>query len=92
LPGDAVARWGFSDRMDGTYDFRIDSDEPGSQYATDEYAEGQYGLGGSYYFNYKVHTSGSGEFFRVGLDIEIKGDYFALQEITINSAIGRISA
>ena len=92
LPGDAVARWGFSDRMDGTYDFRIDSDEPGSQYAKDEYAEGQYGLGGSYYFNYKVHTSGSGEFFRVGLDIEIKGDYFALQEITINSAIGRISA
>ena len=92
LPGDALAKWGFSDQMNGSYDFRIDADQPGSQYAIDEYAEGQYGLGGSYYFNYKVHTSGSGEFFRVGLDIEIKGDYFALQEITINSAIGRISA
>jgi hypothetical protein len=53
---------------------------------------GQYGLGQSYYYNYRVHTTGSGELFRVGLDIEIKGDYYALQEISINSAIGRISA
>ena len=92
LPGDATANWGFGDRVVGNYDFRIDSDSPGSSFAVDEFTIGQYGLGGSYYFNYKVHTSGSGELFRVGLDIEIKGDYFALQEISINSAIGRISA
>ena len=92
LPGDATANWGFGDRVVGNYDFRIDSDSPGSSFAVDEFEIGQYGLGDSYYFNYKVHTSGSGELFRVGLDIEIKGDYFALQEISINSAIGRISA
>jgi hypothetical protein len=92
LPGDATANWGFGDRVVGNYDFRINSDSPGSSFAVDEFTIGQYGLGDSYYFNYKVHTSGSGELFRVGLDIEIKGDYFALQEISINSAIGRISA
>lgn len=92
LPGDATANWGFGDRVVGNYDFRINSDSPGSSFAVDEFDIGQYGLGDSYYFNYKVHTSGSGELFRVGLDIEIKGDYFALQEISINSAIGRISA
>ena len=92
LPGDATANWGFGDRVTGEYDFRVNSDTPGSQFAIDEYEMGQYGLGASYYFNYKVHTSGSGELFRVGLDIEIKGDYFALQEISVNSAIGRISA
>ena len=92
LPGDATANWGFGDRVVGNYDFRINSDSPGSSFGVDEFTIGQYGLGDSYYFNYKVHTSGSGELFRVGLDIEIKGDYFALQEISINSAIGRISA
>jgi hypothetical protein len=92
LPGDATANWGFGDRVVGNYDFRINSDAPGSSFGVDEFDIGQYGLGDSYYFNYKVHTSGSGELFRVGRDIEIKGDYFALQEISINSAIGRISA
>ena len=92
LPGDATANWGFADKVVGEYDFQINSDSPGSLFAVDEFDIGQYGLGGSYYFNYKVHTSGSGELFRVGLDIEIKGDYFALQEISINSAIGRLSA
>lgn len=92
LPGDATANWGFGDRAVGAYDFRINSDTPGSSYAIDEYQMGEYGLGQSYYYNYRVHTTGSGELFRVGLDIEIKGDYYALQEISINSAIGRISA
>lgn len=40
--------------------------------------------------NAKVNVSGSGEMFRVGFDCEIEGDEFAMQQISINAATGRV--
>lgn len=53
---------------------------------------GYYPMGGPYYKGYKINTSGSGELFRVGLEVKVQGGRYALQEIDINSAIGRLTA
>ena len=50
---------------------------------------GYYPMGGPYYKGYKINTTGSGELFRVGFEVKVQGGRYALQEIDINSAIGR---
>jgi hypothetical protein len=51
-----------------------------------------YSMGSSYYRGYKINTTGSGELFRVGFEVKVQGGRYALQEIDINSAIGRLTA
>jgi len=53
---------------------------------------GYYPDGGPYYRGYKINTTGSGELFRVGFEVKVQGGRYALQEIDINSAIGRLTA
>ena len=53
---------------------------------------GYYPMGGPYYKGYKINTTGSGELFRVGFEVKVQGGRYALQEIDINSAIGRLTA
>ena len=92
VPGQANALWGFSDRFVGSREFQIEVDG-GAQFNVDEFANDAYYLdGGPYYNGYKINTTGSGELFRVGFEVKVQGGRYALQEIDINSAIGRLTA
>ena len=98
IPGQANALWGFSDRMIGSREFQIEV-EGGSEYSVNEFTDdgseelaGYYPDGGPYYKGYKINTTGSGELFRVGFEVKVQGGRYALQEIDINSAIGRLTA
>jgi hypothetical protein len=98
VPGQANALWGFSDRMIGSREFQIEV-TGGSEYNVNEFTDdgteelaGYYPDGGPYYKGYKINTTGSGELFRVGLEVKVQGGRYALQEIDINSAIGRLTA
>ena len=92
VPGQANALWGFNDKMTDSSEFRIDIDG-GAQWNLDEFDAGsQYVDGSPYYAGYKINTTGSGELFRVGLEVKVQGGRYGLQEIDINSAIGRLTA
>ena len=91
VPANSRARWGFGSYLAHHYDFRIEPDgttEWGvAQFGIDEYVGGRAGI-----WREKVNTIGAGEFLRVGLEIEINGSSFAIQEIAVNTAVGRIAA
>jgi hypothetical protein len=38
----------------------------------------------------KVNVNGSGDMLRVGFDVDIDGKPFAMQQISINTLIGRV--
>jgi hypothetical protein len=108
VPGQANALWGFSDRFIGSREFQIDVEggsefdvnEFGSStrdgnndvIAGPTEKAGYYPDGGPYYKGYKINTTGSGELFRVGFEVKVQGGRYALQEIDINSATGRLTA
>ncbi len=91
VPVDSRSKWGFGSYLDYHYDFRIQPDgttEWGvAQFGLDEFVGGRPGI-----WRQKVNTIGAGEFLRVGLEIEISGSSFAIQEIAVNTAVGRIAA
>ena len=91
VPANSRARWGFGSYLEHHYDFRIEPEgttEWGvAQFGIDEYVGGRAGI-----WREKVNTIGAGEFLRVGLEIEINGSSFAIQEIAVNTAVGRIAA
>lgn len=98
IPGQANALWGFSDRFINNREFQIEVDG-GSEYNVNEFTDdgseekaGYYPDGGPYYKGYKINTTGSGELFRVGFEVKVQGGRYALQEIDINTAVGRITA
>jgi len=98
VPGQANALWGFSDRFIGSREFQVEVDG-GSEYNVNEFTDdgseelaGYYPDGGPYYKGYKINTTGSGELFRVGFEVKVQGGRYALQEIDINSAVGRLTA
>lgn len=91
VPADAKAKWGFGSYLQYDYDFRIKTKgttEWGiAEFGIDEYTGGEPGI-----WKNKVNTIGAGEFMRVGLEIKIDGSAFAIQEIAVNTAVGRIAA
>ena len=91
VPAWAKAKWGFGSYLQYDYDFKIKTKgttEWGvAEFAVSEYTGGEPGI-----WKNKVNTIGAGEFMRVGLEIEINGSSFAIQEIAVNTAIGRIAA
>ena len=98
IPGQANALWGFSDQFIDSCDFQIEI-EGGSKFNIDEFSPdtalekaGYYPDGGPYYDSYKINTTGSGQLFRVGMEVKVQGGRYALQEININAAIGRLTA
>lgn len=96
--GAANALWGFSDKMVSNREFNIEV-EGESRYNIHQFTDdgegelaGWYYQGGAYYSGYKINTNGSGQLFRVGLEIKVQGGRYALQEFDINSAVGRLTA
>jgi hypothetical protein len=98
VPGRANALWGFSDKFIGNQEFLIKVDG-GSTYNVNYFDDdGDVDLAGRYrdgdirYDGYKINTTGSGELFRVGFQVKVQGGRYALQEINVNTAIGRLRA
>ena len=98
VPGQANALWGFSDKFIGNQEFLIKVDG-GSTYNVNYFDDdgdvdlaGRYRDGGIRYDGYKINTTGSGELFRVGFQVKVQGGRYALQEINVNTAIGRLRA
>ena len=98
VPGQANALWGFSDRLIANQEFLIKV-SGGSTYNVNQFdKEGDAELAGRYrdgdirYEGYKINTTGSGELFRVGFEVKVQGGRYALQEINVNTAVGRLRA
>lgn len=98
VPGQATALWGFYDNFIGNQEFLIKV-SGGSAYNVNYFTEdgvvdlaGRYRDGGIRYDGYKINTTGSGELFRVGFEVKVQGGRYALQEINVNTAIGRLRA
>ena len=91
IPVDAKALWGFEGRLQYEYDFRtnpIGSTEYNvAEWGVDEYIGPNNGIWRS-----KVNTMGSGPFLRVGLAATIQNTGIAIQEIAVNTAVGRLVA
>lgn len=64
---------------------------PADYYAESEYTEAQYGGSEAVIKRYKVNTGGSGETIKIGLEAIIDGNGCSLQEINIQTLIGRIN-
>jgi hypothetical protein len=58
-----------------------------AEYAIDEYSGGDKGV-----WRNKINTMGSGEFMRVGIEVDVSGFFVGLQDIAVNYSTGRIVA
>ena len=91
VPAKAKAKWGFGSYLNYHQDFMIET-KGSTEYAVAEFGVSEYVGGRPGIWKTKINTIGAGEFLRVGLEIEIDRQQFALQEIAVNTAIGRIAA
>jgi hypothetical protein len=91
VPARAKAKWGFGSYLQYEQDFLIKT-KGTTEFAVAEFGESEFLGGEPGIWKNKVNTIGAGEFMRVGLEIEVDGSPFAIQEIAVNSAIGRIAA
>lgn len=91
IPVKAKALWGFGGYLGFSYDFT--TDPLGSTYynvaewGIDEYIGPNTGV-----WRKKVNTMGSGTFLRVGMTAQIENTGLAIQEIAVNTAVGRLVA
>ena len=91
VPLNAKALWGYDGYLQFEYDFEtnpVGSTEYNvAQWGIDEYL----GTGRGIWKN-KVNTMGSGTFLRVGLEAQVDAIGFSIQEIAVNTAVGRLVA
>ena len=64
---------------------------PASYYNVQEWATGGYGTSDELIKRYRVNTGGSGESLVIGLEAEVRGNTVSLQEINVQTLIGRIN-
>lgn len=84
----AYARWG-SDTLTYQKELDIVSQVPGF-YGTAQFGNSTYGQSANTIKRYRVNTKGSGAFVTLGVDADIDGGVFSLQELNIQTLIGRI--
>jgi hypothetical protein len=91
VPADAKAKWGFGSYCDSKRDFRI-LPTGTSEWGAVKFGESEYVGGRPGVITTKINTTGAGEHLRVGLEITIDRCPYALQEVAINTAVGRLVA
>ena len=91
VPADAKAKWGFGSYCDSKRDFRI-TPMGTSEWGVVKFGESEYVGGRPGVITTKINTTGAGEHLRVGLEITIDRCPYALQEVAINTAVGRLVA
>ena len=100
IDAEAVVRWGYDAGLLYTANKTIAAQEPAlfgvSQFTdptdgnNDEAVAAEYGPGLESFKRYRTNTKGSGSVVRVGLDAEIAGNSLSIQEINIQTLLGRI--
>jgi len=85
----ANARWGFGDSLKYSKQLTIDALIPAywgqARYGIDRYGPGQEAV-----TRYRVHTKGSGDFVVLGMEATLDGGFFSIQELNIQTLLGRI--
>lgn len=87
-PTTAFARWG-SDTLEYQKELNIESQLPGL-WGVAQFGNATYGQSADTIKRYRVNTKGSGAFVTLGVDADINGGVFSLQEINVQTLLGRI--
>ena len=85
----AVVEWGYSGLLEYTKSITVTAQAP-ALYNMDEFNVGLYGEGLQSLRRYRTNTKGSGALVRVGLQVDIAGNSLSIQEINIQTLLGRI--
>lgn len=86
----AYAGWGYSGRLDYSKLLTVTANPP-ALYNVSYFNQGEeYGPGLSNIRRYRVNTKGSGEAVIIGLRAEVNGNTLSLQEINVQTLLGRI--
>ena len=88
-PTTGFAKWGYDTLSTYKSKSLAFDAQPSSLYGVAEFGIAKYGDSDSVYKRYKVNTSGNGESVKVGLEATINGNSLSLQEINIQTLIGR---
>ena len=87
-PSTAFARWG-SNTLKYQKELTVESQVPGF-WGEAQFGNSTYGQSADTIKRYRVNTKGSGAFVTLGVDADINGGVFSLQEINIQTLMGRI--
>jgi len=86
----AYAGWGYSGRLDYTKALTITAQAPAFYNVAYYNQDDEYGPGLTTFKRYRVNAKGSGESVLIGFRTEINGNTLSLQEINVQTLIGRI--
>lgn len=86
----ATARWGYDGNLTRKKAIGIDALIP-AYYNEATFGDTTFGASGSTIRRYRVNTRGSGSMARIGLDIQILGNEVSVQEINVQTLLGRIN-
>lgn len=73
-----------------SYDYAVDAIASGDQATWGQWGNSTYGQSADTIKRYRVNTKGSGAFVTLGVDADINGGVFSLQELNIQTLIGRL--
>jgi hypothetical protein len=100
IDANATVRWGYGGQLEYTANKVVSAQQPAlygvAQFTdpldgnNDEAVKAEYGEGLTTLRRYRTNTKGSGALVRVGLDTEIAGNSLSIQEINIQTLLGRI--
>ena len=86
----AYAGWGYSGRLDYNKALTITAQAPAFYNVAYYNQDDEYGPGLTTFKRYRVNAKGSGESVLIGFRTEINGNTLSLQEINVQTLIGRI--
>ena len=86
----AYAGWGYSGRLDYSKALTITAQAPAFYNVAYYNQDDEYGPGLTTFKRYRVNAKGSGESVLIGFRTEINGNTLSLQEINVQTLIGRI--
>lgn len=100
IDANATVRWGYGGLLEYTANKVVTAQQPAlfgiAQFTdpldgnNDEAVKAEFGEGLTTLKRYRTNTKGSGALIRVGLDTEIAGNSLSIQEINIQTLLGRI--
>jgi hypothetical protein len=91
IPLKAKALWGFEGYLNYEHDFKTNP-KGSTEYNVAQWGVDEYLGSGTGIWRNKVNTMGSGTFLRVGLSAQVDKIGFSIQEIAVNTAVGRLVA
>jgi len=85
----SVVKWGYGGFLTDTATNVVTAQQP-ALYGVSEFNEAEYGPGLTSLKRYRINAKGSGDLVRVGLETEIAGNSLSIQEINVQTLMGRI--